>query len=72
MKRYEAVNMKNWFFGHGRYTGFGIFDYETFSFVALENGRPYVLGRKKDAQQIINSCVEAFTQRADFSDYRTA
>ena len=71
MKRFEALNMKNWFFGHGRYTGFGIFDYETFSFVALENGRPYVLGRKKDAQQIINSCVDAFTKRADFTEYRT-
>lgn len=54
----KAVNMKNYKFGKGanaRYSGFGMLDTETNTFVSFDGVTPYVLNTKK----VIQSCIDA-------------
>lgn len=53
----KAVNMKNYKFGklgNIRYTGFGMLDTESDTFVSFDGATPYVLGTKR----IIQSCID--------------
>lgn len=53
----KAVNMKNYKFGklaNVRYSGFGMLDTETDTFVSFDGVTPYVLTTKK----IIQSCID--------------
>lgn len=64
----KAVNMKNYRFGklaNAFYTGFGMLDTDTEKFVSLDGIHPYVLGRKKVIQSIIDGgSVEHMPERA--------
>ncbi|MCH5340094.1 MAG: hypothetical protein J1E01_01375 [Acetatifactor sp.] len=54
----KAVNMKTYRFGklaNIRYSGFGMLDTETNTFVSFDSVTPYVLDTKK----IIQSCIDA-------------
>lgn len=54
----KAVNMKTYRFGkleNIMYSGFGMLDTETNTFVSFDGVKPYVLDTKK----IIQSCIDA-------------
>lgn len=65
MNELFAVNMKNYKFGNKSYSGFGIFDERTFSFVSVDGKNPYTVSKKKTATYLITSNqAGALTKRA--------
>ena len=60
----KAVNMKNFRFGTGYtcfyFSGFGMYDEETKTFVSADGRMPYVLRTKK----LVEACIAAETYKA--------